>query len=66
MLAACGTEGHGFEPQISTNACGHICKYVDRKGSAAMLTPIWSAGVMPEVNLRITQARKHARDPPLL
>ena len=24
--------------QTSTNACGHICKYVDQKGSPAMLT----------------------------
>ena len=27
---------------------------------------IQSVGVAPEVNLRITQARKHARDPPWL
>ena len=43
---------------------GHACKYVDRKGLAAMLTSIQSAGVAPEVSLRITQMRKHARDPP--
>ena len=41
-----------------------ICKYVYPKGSVAMLTSIQSAGVAPEVNLRITQARKQARDPP--
>ena len=35
-----------------------IYKYVDRKGSAALLTSIDSAGVAPEMNLRITQARK--------
>ena len=36
-----------------------------KKGSAVMLTSIQSAGVAPEVNLRITQARKHTkRDPP--
>ena len=29
-----------------------------------MLTSTQSVGVAPEVNLRITQARKHARDPP--
>ena len=58
---ACGMDGHGFEPQTSTNACGHICQYVAQKGSAAMLTSIQSAGVTPEVNLRITQARKHAK-----
>ena len=52
MLAACGTDGRGFEPRTSTNACGHICRYVDQKGSAAMLTSIQSAGVAPEVNLR--------------
>ena len=49
--------------RTSTNACEHICKYVDQKGPAAMLTSIQSAGVAPEVNLRIRQARKHARDP---
>ena len=38
MLAACGTDGHGFKPWTFTNACGHICRYVDRKDSAAMLT----------------------------
>ena len=37
---------------------------MDRKGLAAMLTSIQSAGVAPEVNLRITQVRKHASDPP--
>ena len=31
-----------------------------------MLTSIQSAGVAPEVNLRITQARNHTRDPPWL
>ena len=36
---------------------------MDQKGSAAMLISIQSAGVTPEVNLRITQARKHTRDP---
>ena len=40
------------EPWTSTNACRHICRYVDRKGLAAMLTSIQSAGVAPEVNLR--------------
>ena len=40
---------------------------MDQKGPAAMLTSIQSAGVAPEVNLRITQAKKHAkRDPPWL
>ena len=29
-----------------------------------MLASVQSAGVALEVNLRITQARKHARDPP--
>ena len=50
--------------QTSTNACRHICKYVDQKCLAAMVTSIQSAGVAPEVNLRITQVRKDARDPP--
>ena len=56
----CGMYGGEFEPWSSTNTCRHVCKDVDRKGSAAMLTPIQSAGVTSEVNLRITQARKHA------
>ena len=64
VLAAWGTDGRGFEPRTSTNACRHVFKYMDRKGSAAMLTPIQSAGVTPEVNLRITQVRKHTKDPP--
>ena len=48
----CGTDGHGFKPQTSTIAFGHICRYVDQKGSAAMLTSIQSVVVAPEVNLR--------------
>ena len=41
------------------SASGHmICKYVDRKGSVAMLTIVQSAGVAPEVNLRITILKK--------
>ena len=63
----CGTDSHGFEPRTSTNACKHICRYVDRKGLAAMLTSVQSAGVTPEVNLKNSmQARKHTRDPPWL
>ena len=50
--------GRGYEPRTSTNACRHVCEYVDQKGLAAMLTSIQSAGVASEVNLRITQARK--------
>ena len=50
----------------STNACRHVYKYVDQKGLAAVLTSIQSVGVAPEVNLGITQVRKHARDPPWL
>ena len=47
-----------------TNACGHmICKYLDEKDMAAMLNLKQSVGVTPEVTLRITQSRKHARDP---
>ena len=52
--------------QISTNACGHIGNNMDRKGLAAMLTSLQLAGGTPEVNWRITQARKHTRDPPWL
>ena len=44
--------------QTSTNACSFVCKYVDQKGLAAILTSKQSAGVTPELNLRITQARK--------
>ena len=40
--------------RTSINACRHTCKYMDQKGSAAMLTSIQSSGVAPEVNLRIT------------
>ena len=54
----------GSKPQTSTNTYGHIYKYVDRRGSAAMLTSIQSTGVTPEVNLRITHTRKYRkRDP---
>ena len=42
VLAASSRDGHGFKPQTSTNTCGHICRYVDQKGSAAMLTSIQS------------------------
>ena len=42
---ACHTDGRGFEPQTSTNACGHVCKYMDQKGLAVMLTSVQSAGV---------------------
>ena len=53
--------------RTSTIACEHmICKYVDQKGSAAMLTSMQLAGVTPEVNLRITHVTKHARDAPWL
>ena len=42
-----------------TKACGHmICKYVDQKDLAAMLTYVHSASVAPEVNLRITTGKK--------
>ena len=42
----------GLSPQTSTNARRHVCRYVDQKGLAAMLTSIQSASVAPEVNLR--------------
>ena len=45
---------------------GPVSTWIE-KGSAAMLTSIQSAGVTPEVNLRITCLRKHAKsDPPKL
>ena len=58
----------GFEPRpepppmlTDTFKCGL------KKGSTAMLSSFQSPGIAPEVNLRITQARKHAkRDPPWL
>ena len=34
---------------------------MDQKGSAAMLTSVQSAGVKPEVNLRMTQVTKHVK-----
>ena len=48
-----------------TNACGYmVCKYVDRKCSAAMLVVKRSAGVAPEVNLRNSlHAGKKAHKP---
>ena len=62
VVAACSTDGCGFgHRQTSTNACEHVCRYMDRKDLAAMLTSIQSAGVTSEVNLRIAQTRKHAR-----
>ena len=61
QCCARSTDGLGFDPQTSTNACGHVWKYVDQKGWAVVLTSKQSAGVTPEVNLRITQARKLAR-----
>ena len=33
--------------ETPTNACGHIYKYVDQTGSAALLASIQSAGVTP-------------------
>ena len=29
--ACCTTHSHGFDPRTSTNACGHVCRYVDQK-----------------------------------
>ena len=58
---ACLMEGHGFGSQASTNAFGHVCKYVDLKDSAGMLTFMQSVGVTPEVTLRSTEATKYTR-----
>ena len=67
VFAACCMDGSGFKRRTSSNACGQVCKYVNQKDLVAMLTSIQSAGVAPEVNLRITQASKHAKkDPPWL
>ena len=42
-----------------TNGCGHmICKHVDQKDLAAILTSIKSAGVALQVNLQITTGEK--------
>ena len=47
---------------LNLHQCLHTRRQnMDQKGSTAMLTPIQSAGVALEVNLRITQARKHAK-----
>ena len=62
------TNGRGFEPWpkpppmlVDTYASTWI------KKGLAMLTSTQSAGVTPEVNVRITKVRKHAkRDPPWL
>ena len=43
--------GSSPRPNPHTSVCWHIYKYVDWKGSAAMLTSLQSAGVTPEVNL---------------
>ena len=62
-LVVCGTDSRGFDPWTSTNACRHVCRCVDQKGLATMLTSIESAGITPEVNLRNSmQARKHASE----
>ena len=45
-----------FEP--SPFLVDMICKYMNRKGLAAMLTSIQLAGATPEVNLRITTGEK--------
>ena len=70
MFAACGINGYRFEPWSGLNihpmlADMFVSMWME-KGLAAMLTSIQSAGVAPKVNLRITQVRKHARDPPWL
>ena len=52
----------GSSPNPNLHKCLWTC--LDWKGSAAMLTSIQSAGVTSELNLRITQVRKHATDPP--
>ena len=44
VFAASDMDGRGLKLRSSTN--------VDRKGSAAMLTSIQSAGVAPEMNFR--------------
>ena len=63
VLAAWGTDGRGFKPQTSTNACGHVCRYVDQKGLAVMLTSKQSAGVAPEgIHPTFeTQGRRHQK-----
>ena len=58
----------GSSPRASTNARRHVCRYVDQKGLAVMLTSIQSAGVAPEVNLRNLlcadeEARKRGNQP---
>ena len=53
---------NGYEPCVATssvvglsptNACGCVFKCVSSKYSTVMLTAVQSAGVTPEVNLRI-------------
>ena len=61
VLAACGTDSRGFEPRTPTNACRYVCRYVDQKDLSTMLPSIQLASVVPEVHLRITQARKYTK-----
>ena len=50
-----------YIPEQRSSHCGCPCKYVDQKGLADLIK---SAGLAPEMNQKITQKRKHARDPP--
>ena len=62
--ACCVWHGQSWvwSPNLHQSLSTTHLKYVDPKGWVAMLTPTESAGVAPEVNLRITQVRKYVRD----
>ena len=63
VLAACCTDGRGFETQTSNNPHGHIDRYADQKVLTAMLASIQSTGVAPQVNLSNSmQTRKHVSE----
>ena len=53
VLAVCGMDGRGLKPRPELPPV-----LVDMS--------LQSAGVAPEVNLRIIQAKKHTSDPPWL
>ena len=65
--AASSTNSHGFEPRISTNACGHICNYVDCKGSGCHADPYTVSRCHTRGESEDNSGKKaHKRDPPWL
>ena len=63
VLAVCSMNGHGFKPQTSINACRHICRCVDWKGSwiKKAWLPCWSLYSRRWISeIHCTQVTKHA------